>query len=454
MKPVVDPLGAHSGSRPSSADILSHVSALEIELSKRQRWLDGFRRVTDEITQVQSLLPTVGRNDSMVDEMTSKLAIWGRIHRGIAADQDSVNRALAGLAREGRDVASRIATIERQVYDLTDSFNTHRLEYEQKALLDGVPMLSDVEEAFRKDINLLHSRVLDDQMRIDIKVNQHHEECEHWWARCRAVAQLLTPNFDDPAPAHDEAGGSAWAKGTKLPIQQLGGQLWTGVNAIDIGDVRQGNLGDCWFAAAIASLVQTPKGRQMIHDMIFDNGDGTFTVTFPSGQSVLVDGDVYVGSNGKPLAAQLSPDGDYWFLILEKAYAAAIKRGDRPTWSYDSMRGGSTSEVFETLGIGSATIEIPGASSGEVEAMLRNSNHGVPTTVGLFEPLFSGHALTVVRVEDGPPPLVVLRNPWGQNDNVPLEKCGACALSDGEFSIPLDRFMESVRSISSVTWPT
>jgi len=49
---------------------------------------------------------------------------------------------------------------------------------------------------------------------------------------------------------------------------------------IDPNDVRQGQLGDCYFLATLASIAQQDPER--IRNMVEANSDGTYTVWFPS----------------------------------------------------------------------------------------------------------------------------------------------------------------------------
>ena len=49
-------------------------------------------------------------------------------------------------------------------------------------------------------------------------------------------------------------------------------------------DVAQGNLGDCYFLATLASLAQNQPDK--IKGMIRDNGDGTFSVRFYAKKSI------------------------------------------------------------------------------------------------------------------------------------------------------------------------
>lgn len=93
-------------------------------------------------------------------------------------------------------------------------------------------------------------------------------------------------------------------------------------------DIRQGVIGNCYFMATAAAVAQTCP--QQIRDMIRDNKDGTYTVTFPvqgGAKKVTVDNRFHRRAADKWFPyAKPSPDStdlDYelWPLILEKAYA-------------------------------------------------------------------------------------------------------------------------------------
>lgn len=43
---------------------------------------------------------------------------------------------------------------------------------------------------------------------------------------------------------------------------------------------NQGQIGDCWFLASIAAVQRSPKGQDILDNMITDNKDGTYTVKF------------------------------------------------------------------------------------------------------------------------------------------------------------------------------
>jgi len=44
-------------------------------------------------------------------------------------------------------------------------------------------------------------------------------------------------------------------------------------DTVNINDIQQGSLGDCFFLAAVGAIAKS--NPQFIHDIIHDNGDGT-----------------------------------------------------------------------------------------------------------------------------------------------------------------------------------
>lgn len=80
--------------------------------------------------------------------------------------------------------------------------------------------------------------------------------------------------------------------------------------------IKQGMIGNCYFEAALASLAAVDP--ESIQRMIKDNGDGTYTVTFPGADdepiTVKAPTEVEMG-----LFNQGSPDGA-WASVMEKAY--------------------------------------------------------------------------------------------------------------------------------------
>jgi hypothetical protein len=53
------------------------------------------------------------------------------------------------------------------------------------------------------------------------------------------------------------------------------------VHEVDMNDVDQGGIGNCYVMASIAAVARQDPER--IKNMVHDNGDGTYTVTFKEG---------------------------------------------------------------------------------------------------------------------------------------------------------------------------
>ncbi len=96
-------------------------------------------------------------------------------------------------------------------------------------------------------------------------------------------------------------------------------------SGIDINDIKQGNVGDCYFLATVGALIrQDPK---LIQRNMRDNGDGTVTVRFYGEGLAAADVTVSMTSDRGYAQAYLSLDTDangnveIWTIVLEKAYA-------------------------------------------------------------------------------------------------------------------------------------
>lgn len=213
---------------------------------------------------------------------------------------------------------------------------------------------------------------------------------------------------------------------TMHPNAQLGelkGPLFVG--GPDARTVIQGEIGDCWLVSACDAICKTNPGK--LREIIKDNGNGTYTVTFQRfdhekqryvKDEVTVTNQVYL-RGGKPLYGS-SSTGDVWFAILEKAYAQ-WKGG------YDGCRSGYPFEAFEAL-LGNAGRHFDCDATG-TEALWRQLQKRASTNamvtwtrVDTAEVPFvntglaGDHAYSVLGVSDvNGERMVKVRNPWGSN---------------------------------------
>jgi hypothetical protein len=230
-------------------------------------------------------------------------------------------------------------------------------------------------------------------------------------------------------------------------------------------DVKQGQIGDCYLPAAVAALARSHP--EVFPQIIQDNGNGTYTVTFKEQQGwsgpfkdkkVTVDGDLYARSWGGPLygssAGDTSEKGmEMWWPIFEKAYAQW--KGDFNTIG----NGGVSSDVFEcVLGRTSDDMSLRSGSSKDAawKKIKTAIDNGLPVAAGTYGEsekarytntgVYPHHAYSVLGyAEKDGEKYVTMRNPWGESEPYPGD-----GKNDGIFNLKLDDFMKLYQSIYSV----
>jgi hypothetical protein len=183
-------------------------------------------------------------------------------------------------------------------------------------------------------------------------------------------------------------------------------------------DVIQGQLGDCYYLATLASIAQTDP--QQIRQDIVQLSDGSFLVRFNSdGHAVYehVDSQLPVYDDGQLAYAQLGEDNSVWVAVMEKAFAVFRNNAD----SYANLNGGWMSEAFSDLGF-TSTDAYP-ASAAALASTIQSdlaANEAV-TLATLSVPsgitMVADHAYTVSSVttdDSGDVTGITLRNPWGE----------------------------------------
>ncbi len=235
-------------------------------------------------------------------------------------------------------------------------------------------------------------------------------------------------------------------------------------NGAKATDVEQGSIGDCYLPSAIASIAYAKPG--LFEDLIKQNDDGTFTVTFKERDwrtrsykdvKITVDGDLWSRSWGGPIYGSSSGSTkaetmELWWPILEKAYAQ---------WkgSFNTIgNGGSSSRVFtEVLGRDSDNMSVRPGSEDRVWNKIKDARgKGFPVSAGTYGKddsnrytntgVYPNHSYSIYGVEekDGER-YVEIRNPWGESEPYPGD-----GKNDGIFMLKLEDFTKLYQTLYTV----
>jgi len=204
--------------------------------------------------------------------------------------------------------------------------------------------------------------------------------------------------------------------------------------ALDMHDVQQGMLGDCFLLAPLAALARFPEGQELLRKAIAENRNASgdvvsYTVTLHKPQEhwlglakttftdvkVTIDATFFCGH------AVARPNGnlrEVWPLVMEKAYAHYL--GSHNALQYD----GSTSHAMEVItGAPSQCIGLGRFAWGySAERLQSDLTAGKIVTFGTRADiqydkdapnLVAHHAYVATGVvQIGGKPYVTLHNPW------------------------------------------
>lgn len=226
---------------------------------------------------------------------------------------------------------------------------------------------------------------------------------------------------------------------------------------IDINDVSQGGLGDCYMIASLAAVAQ--QNPDLIKKMIRDNGDGSYTVTFyEKNQFIGIETPGFTkkeitvkldGSEYAEFGDSTDQNQEVWVRVIEKGYAE-WKGG------YSAIEGGWPHNALEAItGIDSVNYT---PSSLKIDDLASALKSGGAVTAGTFRDvtlgpidlpditdsssyytnnqLIQGHAYTVTAV-DSAAGTVTVRNPWGG--------------SNAYFTLPFADFQKNFSTVQANT---
>ena len=234
-------------------------------------------------------------------------------------------------------------------------------------------------------------------------------------------------------------------------------------HTIDPNDIDQDGYGSCSVLSTLHTIAS--QDPSVIQDMIRDNGDGTYTVTFQEEKEILgvtvwvpvevtVSGPFSAGGGANP--GDTSAQGsEVWPAIIEKAYVQHFHpefANDKTIWP--GNRGVNPADVMQhILGADPTTSSTGDISSTQMTELLANGDAVVAWTPGFKDEkgnwlpnvtdeqkeliehygIAGGHAYAVSEVIPAGTPytdphtgeqvtcdedVIVLDNPWGHSDVV------------------------------------
>ena len=245
--------------------------------------------------------------------------------------------------------------------------------------------------------------------------------------------------FEDPEFLPDE---SSIQRELMLPYPPEGEIVWKRpselcdnphliVDGVSRFDVNQGEVGDCWFLAATACMVDHPQllKRVLPDGQSFEEGDytGAFHVRFWRNDEwvdVVID-DYLPTIDGKLCFNKSGDPNEMWSALVEKAFA-------KLNGTYGKIHGGFPMYALEDFSGGSAEVLVQAELQAEdlFETMYEAGQEGAMltcTTPGEDEGatdemgMVPGHAYSITKVIklelDGEEhQLVRVRNPWGDSE--------------------------------------
>lgn len=236
--------------------------------------------------------------------------------------------------------------------------------------------------------------------------------------------ELLGQNFADADVSGYNAAGTINVKNQPLFSA-------AGPNA---DDIRQGNVGSCYFISTLSSVAA--RNAERIRQSVVDLGDGTYAVRLKNGMAdayIRLDADLPMGNDGQLMGCRLGAGNSSWVAIMEKALTLfRTKSGNFANNGFASYRridGGFLDEGMSYLGVKNIEANQFGMNpfSNGMEMfnwIAAKAQQGKIVTfgtgrIGTFSgtPAVELHAYSVVGLtrDAWGQTILVLRNPWAKD---------------------------------------
>lgn len=188
---------------------------------------------------------------------------------------------------------------------------------------------------------------------------------------------------------------------------------------IDVDDIIQGELGDCYFLSAITGVSENPNRILKLFLTNKENRYGCYAINlYVCGSLKIIVLDDYFPALGKTWPLTHSRDSEIWVMLLEKAWAKA--HGD-----YGIISGGDSRESLSALtGAPTTLLRHNERSKEDLWKLVISSTKKkyIMSTGGAkaVKGLYSGHAYSLLKAVElntrnmGVVRLVQIRNPWGE----------------------------------------
>lgn len=216
--------------------------------------------------------------------------------------------------------------------------------------------------------------------------------------------------------------------------------------------IQQGNHGDCWFEASLAAVARTPDGQQQLADMIVQNPDRSYTVTFPGDKNNPV---TVTADDIKKFGAKDSAD---WAKVVETAMdkkdPGEVDGGGDPKKALSLLTGKNVNQDNLFQGLWNSS---PDRVASTLQQALSTGNPVVASARAGWDtysgPAVKNHEYTVESY-DPATQTVKLRNPWGTGNRATGDTAGGITeLGNGEVSMSLNTFMNQFQDVTYVGAP-